>query len=664
MLQRAQGIVVLVLAGLLCGAHPGLRAEWVRDGVPICSSSGDQGHAYITPDGRGGVFIAWSEVRSGTPYDFDIYVQRIDKSGAILWNPEGVPICVMPGGQADPSVIQDGAGGVLIAWRDQRDQYFRVYAQRVDGNGNIQWTPNGVSVCTSPYPQYMPLMVPDGQGNYYISWRDDRYGYGQVLCQKLDGSGNLLWRPDGVDVCPTLGWQDWPYIVPDTKGGAIIAWHDERYGPLSHYIYAQRIDRDGNLLWGEEGAPICLFDYYKWSLDCIADGDGGGIVTWHGYGYGGGGGYEVFAQRFDSTGAILWLNSGVPVCQAAGNQIRPHLISDDAGGAIVAWLDNRDGRDDIYGQRVLSDGNVGWQTDGLMIHEGPPSSGFGYSVPDIVGDGTGGAILSWQEGPGSPALWDIRAQRVDGDGNILWPDSAVSVCRAPGGQYYPQMTENGEGGAIITWRDMRNGAKGAVYAMRVTGNGETVATLLQSYSARVAKSSSVILEWVLSEIDPGARFEVFRRQAGANEYESLGGPGIQRNGLSFAYIDESCEPGLKYKYRVNVVNGRERLVLFETEEIALPSLPLALFQNYPNPFNPSTTIGFFLPNRCQVTLEIYDTSGRLIKRLLDRETKPAGPNATEWRGLDGQGRAVGSGVYFCRLRAGKETISKKMTLLK
>jgi hypothetical protein len=89
-----------------------------------------------------------------------------------------------------------------------------------------------------------------------------------------------------------------------------------------------------------------------------------------------------------------------------------------------------------------------------------------------------------------------------------------------------------------------------------------------------------------------------------------------------------------------------------------------LFQNYPNPFNPSTTIGFFLPNRCQVTLEIYDTSGRLITRLLDRETKPAGTNAVEWRGLDDRGRAVSSGVYFCRLRAGKETISKKMTLLK
>jgi hypothetical protein len=95
-----------------------------------------------------------------------------------------------------------------------------------------------------------------------------------------------------------------------------------------------------------------------------------------------------------------------------------------------------------------------------------------------------------------------------------------------------------------------------------------------------------------------------------------------------------------------------------------PRHSFSLKQNYPNPFNPSTTIEFFLPMRCHVTLEIYDTSGRLIRRILDGEVQTAGRHTAEWRGLDDRGRAVASGVYFCRLRAGKETISKKMTVLK
>lgn len=666
MICRAIKSLGIAITGLALVAPTTVLAAWVKDGVPICSSAGDQWYGHIAPDGMGGAYIVWDEVRSAVAYDFDIFAQHVDKDGNILWDAEGVPICVMPGGQLDPVIIQDGSGGVVIAWRDQRDANFRVYVQRIDGEGRVLWTQNGVSVSSNVMPEYGPRIVPDGQGDFYVAWRDDGWGYGQVYCQKLDSGGNPLWVPEGIRVSPTLGWEDLPFMISDAKDGVILAWHDERGGFLSHYIYAQHLDGAGSLLWGAAGAPICLFDYYKWSLDCIADGQGGGIVAWHGPGYGGGGGYEVFAQRFDSTGAILWLASGVPICQAPGDQIRPHLASDDLGGAILGWLDNRDGRDDIYAQRVAADGSVRWQTDGLIVQRGPVSSGFGYSVPAIIRDGKGGAILSWQEGPGANYLWDILAQRVDGDGNLLWPDSAVSVCSAPGGQYLSSMKENGDGGAIIAWRDMRNGAdqNGVVYAMRVTDKGETVATLLQSYSARMSGSSSVMLEWRLSEIDPDVQFHVLRCQAENEEYQELDQTGIQRNGLSFSFTDKSCEPGKTYKYRVDLSDSRGRRMIFESQEIALPSLPLALFQNYPNPFNPSTNISYCVPIDCQVTLDIYDSSGKLINKLLDKENKSAGKHIAEWRGVDDQGRSVSSGVYFYRLRAGKETISKKMVLLK
>ncbi len=659
--RRAFALGALAFVAALSPAHPGLRAEWIKNGVVLCQYSSDQWYAHIATDGTGGAFFAWYEIRSGVDWDFDIFAQRLDIDGNNLWNPEGVPICVVPGGQADPVIVQDGEGGVIIAWRDQRDQYFKIYAQRLDGAGNIRWTPNGVLVCTSNDPEYMPQVVPDGHGNFFIAWRDDRWGYGQVYCQKLDGDGNLLWAPAGLNVCPTLGWQDWPHMISDTKGGVILAWHDERYGFLSHYIYAQRLDREGNLLWDEQGACICEFDYYKWSLGCIADGQGGGIVAWHGNGYGGGGGYEVFAQRFDSTGAILWLNSGVPVCQAPGDQIGPHLASDDASGTIISWLDNRNDRDDIYAQRVTADGNARWQTDGLMIHMGPVSSGFGYSVPGIVRDGKGGAILSWTEGPGSNALWDIFAQRVDGEGSILWPDT-VYVCGAPGGQYLSSMRENGEGGAIIAWRDMRNGAdqNGMAYAARITGDGQTVATLLQSFAIR-AQGRSIVIEWRLAEMDADAKFTVLRSSGG--DYEEFIHPFLQRDGLSFTCSDETCRPGVAYRYRVDIETGGKRRILFESDIVSLPTLELALAQNYPNPFNPVTTIRFDLPAKEWVRLAVYDCAGREVACLLDGE-REAGPNEVSWDGRDGRGAAAGTGIYFYRLTAGKRSLTKKMVLLK
>jgi len=90
---------------------------------------------------------------------------------------------------------------------------------------------------------------------------------------------------------------------------------------------------------------------------------------------------------------------------------------------------------------------------------------------------------------------------------------------------------------------------------------------------------------------------------------------------------------------------------------------LELDQNHPNPFNPSTTIRYCLPERSGVRLEVYDVSGKRIVCLVDSQQEK-GAYTIEWNGKDGQGSAVGSGVYFYRLTVGKQTISKKMVLLR
>jgi hypothetical protein len=128
--------------------------------------------------------------------------------------------------------------------------------------------------------------------------------------------------------------------------------------------------------------------------------------------------------------------------------------------------------------------------------------------------------------------------------------------------------------------------------------------------------------------------------------------------------DCDVEPGMTYRYRVSVVEASGLRTLFETEEISTPEMPLSLHQNHPNPFNPSTTISYYLPASSPVRLEVYDTAGRLVSRLIDGVVEERGTHSIGWRGLDGSGRSVSSGVYFYRLTVGKETISKKMVLLR
>lgn len=83
-----------------------------------------------------------------------------------------------------------------------------------------------------------------------------------------------------------------------------------------------------------------------------------------------------------------------------------------------------------------------------------------------------------------------------------------------------------------------------------------------------------------------------------------------------------------------------------------------LQQNYPNPFNPSTLIAFGLPNTARVSLEVYNLLGQKVVTLLDEMRDPGSYTVS----FDGKG--LSSGVYFYRLTAGNQVMSKKMMLLK
>jgi len=89
-----------------------------------------------------------------------------------------------------------------------------------------------------------------------------------------------------------------------------------------------------------------------------------------------------------------------------------------------------------------------------------------------------------------------------------------------------------------------------------------------------------------------------------------------------------------------------------------------LKQNSPNPFNPITTIRYAVPTGGgDVTLEVIDVAGRVVRRLVD-DYRGEGEHGATWNGRDEQGREVASGVYFYRLTAPKTELTRKMLLLK
>ena len=94
----------------------------------------------------------------------------------------------------------------------------------------------------------------------------------------------------------------------------------------------------------------------------------------------------------------------------------------------------------------------------------------------------------------------------------------------------------------------------------------------------------------------------------------------------------------------------------------LPQTP-QLKQNYPNPFNPSTFVRYVLPEQSEVTLNIYNLDGELVKTLYTG-ILPAGSHQVMWDGTDQQHTPVASGLYFCRMQTKQNTQTIKMMLLR
>jgi hypothetical protein len=124
-------------------------------------------------------------------------------------------------------------------------------------------------------------------------------------------------------------------------------------------------------------------------------------------------------------------------------------------------------------------------------------------------------------------------------------------------------------------------------------------------------------------------------------------------------------------YRVNAVDADGYAGGYSVEAMLSPATAVdprvvyedRLHPNVPNPFNPATEIRFDLARASEVTLAVFDVSGRVVRRLV-HAPYPRGQHTVRWNGRDDRGAPVSAGVYFCRLEAGRFSATRKMVLLK
>ncbi len=531
----------------------------------------------------------------------------------------GNPVSTAVNNQINSVAATDGSGGVIISWQDKRSGKFEIYAQRMNSDGNAVWSTDGIPICTQD-SNYTPMIVSDGSGGAIISWQSYRgSATADIFAQRVNSSGNVQWTLNGVPVCVVVFEQDTITMISDGLGGAILTWQDYRSNSGLPDIYAQRINPSGAMLWTANGVNICNQAASQRGPRLVSDGSGGAFITWYDNRSGS---YDIYTQRVGGAGAVQWTTNGVATCTMGTDQLKPDISSDGAGGVIIAWSDYRSSTDfNIYAQRQGPSGAIVWAVDGVVMNN---NVAYAQTDPKIVSDGMGGAILSWTDyRTGTTA--DIYAQRVNSTGAVQWTATGVIICTASGDQISSQLVSDGNSGAYITWEDHRNSGNSDVYAQRIASNA----------AINWAATGYVICSVANDQIRPSI---VSNGNLGAivvwQDYRSGNNFDIYEVGFNTTGVIAIGSNGTNSPFE------------------------FTLSQNYPNPFNPVTVINYQLPSAGNVKIGIYDALGQNVSVLIN-QYQSAGNYEVTWNA-----EAYPSGAYFYRMESGSFVSNKKMILVK
>ncbi len=401
--------------------------------------------------------------------------------------------------QSTPYIDGDGNGNYVITWKDNRNgSNFDIYAQIVLSDSSALGSNFKVNDDNSYAFQYRPAVAVNQNLNFVITW-DDRKNDNQwdIYAQRFSNDGTALGSNFKVNDDPGDEDQVLASASIDSSGNFVIVWADKRNGEWD--IYGQRYANDGNAL----GTNFRINDdtgnvmhYWPTSYE---DKFGNFIVCW--VDKRNSDNQDIYAQRFSSDGTALGNNFKVNTDIGESVTILPDIAIDGNQNFIIAWEDRRNGYFDIYAQRFLNDGSP--LGDNFKINDDTPNASQGN--PSVSSDSEGNFVVCWEDN--RIEFYDVYARRFSNDGTPLGDDFKVNTDTTISYQNNSGISSDKNGNFIITWEDHRNGFKGDVFAQSYTPDGSLVgensrvnddegSENQESPSMAVDSSGNFILAWV------------------------------------------------------------------------------------------------------------------------------------------------------------------------
>ena len=187
--------------------------QWVSDptnNLAICTADQTQRETEICRDNEGNVYVFWRDYRNEpSTFGGDIYAQKLNSNGEAQWLANGISVVTKSAAQFDVKALYDGTDGIYFVWRETVDLFsdYKIYAQRIRLDGAKLWGSNGILLQNISGKVLSHSVYVNENGDLLVSWQ---LGLStpntvDIYAQKINRDGIIQWTNNGMIICNTTG---------------------------------------------------------------------------------------------------------------------------------------------------------------------------------------------------------------------------------------------------------------------------------------------------------------------------------------------------------------------------------------------------------------------------------------------------------------------------
>lgn len=340
----------------------------------------------ITQMTDGSYVFAWMHTMDINYNMLGIKMQRVSQDGELLWDIEETRLCDKEEKVTYqyPYVVDAGNNQVILLWAQGSNQ--DIYARKIDFDGSSVWSED-TRIYRSGWgsiPIWTLIDVkPSGDGGVIMSWNDDRY------FTNIESAYLTYIKPNGEigftagEEGQKLGYAGWRSLsvdcLYDPQSNSFYAiWNECSTGQSWNRVVAQRISKDGELLWGEEGLELKPMEQTSYAYFSLHSGVDNEVAFFYMRNYAGTfGDVESFVTTVNINDTTVRRESeftkGTRISEKSELETTAlydgkYWVAKWTDGGSVAEVEQGTKKERMMMQRINSDLSLGNPTDAAVEH--------------------------------------------------------------------------------------------------------------------------------------------------------------------------------------------------------------------------------------------------------------------------------------------------------